>query len=115
MNFSRKGENLWGEWTGFGYQHGIANSVVFYTEGHVSLDEPVVSRALASAVQRDGIVDSIGQAYNMIENWSFSFQTYAGIVDGEVDVTVCDNQGETYYGDIAECVVPVTFVEVSFG
>lgn len=115
MNFSRKGESLWSEWEGDGYTTAVYHSVTYVTEGHVTLDEPVVARALASAVQRDGVVDSIGQAYRMIENWSLVSQGYIGIVDGDVVHTVCDRDGETFYGDIADDVVPATFVEVSFG
>jgi hypothetical protein len=115
MNFDRKGELLWSEWDGEGYTVTLNHGMLYVTEGHVSLDEPVVSRALASAVQREGVVDSIGQAHNLIENWSFVSWGYAGVVDGDTVQTTCDELGETYYGDIAENVVPVTFVEVSFG
>jgi len=108
---SRIGESLWQEWTGDGYESANENAVVFFTEEHVDVEIDVVQRALASALQRDGSVSSLGQGYKAIED-AIITQGYAGQVDGEPDLTLCDDQGETRYGDCVESVVAVTWVEV---
>ena len=115
MKLSRKGESLWQEWTGTGYSQTSNDTVVFYTESHVSLDEPVVLRALASALQREGIVHSLGEAYAAVEKQSIFSTGYVGIIDGERDFRICSEVGETFYGDIVDDTLPVTFIEVSLG
>jgi hypothetical protein len=115
MKLSRKGESLWQEWTGTGYSQTSNDTVVFYTESHVSLEEPVVLRALASALQREGIVHSLGEAYAAVEKYSVVSTGYVGIVDGERDFRICSEDGETFYGDYVDEAVPATFIEVSLG
>lgn len=111
MDISRKGESLWSEWTGEGYTRRVYHSVVYYTVGHVSIDHEVVLRALASAVQRDGIADGLGQAYKQIHENTQSFG-WAGEIDGSYEISVCADNGETEYGDIVDEVLPITWVEV---
>ena len=108
---SRIGESLWQEWTGEGYESARDEAIVFFTEDHVDVDHEIVQRALASALQRDGSVTSLGQGYKAIES-AIITKGYAGQVDGEHDLTLCDEQGETRYGDCVDAVVAVTWVEV---
>lgn len=113
MKFDRKGEILWSEWDGEGYNVSFPSSLVYVTRTHVSIEEPVVLRALASILQRDGIVDSLGDGYRLIETKSVASEGFVGTVDGHYAETVCSDEGETYYGDIVDEVAPVTFVEVA--
>lgn len=113
MQISRKGESLWFEWIGEGFTLTSPLSVLYYTIEHVDIDHEVVRRALASAVQRDGLVDSLGQAYAILEE-AHGTHGYAGELDGEMDLAVCRENGETYYGDIIEEPLPITWVEVAF-
>lgn len=112
MIVSRAGEALWSEWSGEGYVPKGFPKSVFYTEEHVSLDNEIVKRALASSIQRSGITDSLGQAYKVIETTDGDF-LYAGYLEGELDRTVCDSDGETFYGDVLHEVVPITVVEIN--
>ena len=113
MNLSRKGETLWQEWTGNGYTESAGITVVFYTEEHVSLNEPVVMRALASALQREGMVDSLSDAYSSLERWCLFSTGHIGLISGEREFSICSDTGETFYGDVVEEVIPATFVEVN--
>jgi hypothetical protein len=101
---SRVGELLWKEWTGDGFDPQLDESIVFFTDEHVDLENELIRRALASALQRDGISISL-------ENAKISIG-YAGEVDGDIDLSVCDENGETPYGDVVDNVTPVTWVEV---
>lgn len=112
MDFSRRGESLWAEWSGNGYIPVSQGTIIFCTETHVDLKNEVVLRALASAIQRDGIADSLGDAFKAIQDWTVH-HGYAGDVDEDADATVCDEAGETFYGDIVDSVTPITWVEVS--
>jgi hypothetical protein len=108
---SRPGECLWQEWTGDGFTAAKPDAVVFYTSEHVDVENEIVRRALASALQRDGSVISLGQGFASIDNGTVS-QGYAGEVSGSRDLSVCDENGETSYGDIVDNLTQVTWVEV---
>lgn len=108
---SRAGECLWREWTGDGYEQIKYDSVVFFTDEHVDVEHEVVRRALASALQRDGSVTSLGLGFAAIDEAIVS-QGYAGEVDGSLDFTVCDTLGETREGDSVDDIVCVTWVEI---
>lgn len=112
MKDSRKGEALWKEWTGDGYDTAYEDSVIFFTDEHVDIENEVVRRALASTIQRDGLTTSLGLGFKALEDAQVSFG-YAGEIDGDIDLTVCDEEGETCTGDVVDHVVPITFVEVS--
>ena len=112
MDFSRSAENLWAEWTGHGYESTGYKSVTYYTVGHVDIVNPVVLGGLASALQRDGLVDSIFQGKHSIEVSSICAHGFAGPVDGDADLTICDRLGETFYGDEVDQVFDITMVEV---
>jgi len=107
----RPGEGLWMEWPGEGYESNRLSSLVFYTEEHVDVNHDVVKKALASALQRDGSVDSLGDAYRSIERGQITL-AYAGSVGGELYLTICDDTGETNYGDQVDQIIPITLVEV---
>ncbi len=108
---SRVGELLWKEWTGDGFDPQLDESIVFFTDEHVDLENELIRRALASALQRDGISISLGNGFQSLENAKISIG-YAGEVDEDIDLSVCDENGETPYGDVVDNVTPVTWVEV---
>jgi hypothetical protein len=107
----RPGDYLWLDWSGEGYEQTRLNPIMFYTEEHVDVDHDVVKRALASALQRDGSVDSLSQAFYVVERAKVS-HLYAGYIDGEVYLTICNDQGETAYGDQVDEILSITLVEV---
>lgn len=109
MKDKRPGEHLWLEWTGDHYDS--SSSIVFFTTEHVDIENEVVRRALASSLQRCGIVDSLADGFSSIEEASVSYG-HAGIVDGELDYAVCDALGETHYGDLVEEIFEVTWVSI---
>lgn len=111
MAKSRIGESLWEDWDGSGYYSVLPVCTVFVTYGHVDIENEVVRRALASHMQRGGYVDSLGQAYAALDRSVF-VQGYVGRVDGEMEPTVCEDDGETFYGDIVDETLPTTWVEV---
>lgn len=113
MKDSRAGEALWSEWTGNLHQFASDSSVVFCTIGHIDVSNEIVKRALASALQRDGITDSLGEAFRKVEGGYMSSFGHCGYVDGDTELTSCDMYGETDYGDIVDEIFPVTWIEIS--
>lgn len=110
MKNDRIGEHLWDEWDGDLYEPiSSERSAVYYTIGHVDLDNPIVKRALASAIQRDGIALSLSDAFSMVER---STTSYGWVGLDEFCYTYCSEEGETYYGDVLQSVEPSTFVEI---
>lgn len=100
------------EWTGNDYSPERSDTDIFYyTVEHIDLNQEVIRRALASALQRDGICDSLAEAFNLMENKPVVYG-WAGVVEEDRDYTVCDEYGETGYGEKAEQVVPITWVEL---
>lgn len=109
---SRIGESLWQEWTGDGYEPFHGNSaIVFFTETHVDVEHEVVRRALASALQRDGSVSSLGHAFAALES-AIVTHGHAGEIEGSRDLTLCDEQGETREGECVDEVLAITWVEI---
>jgi hypothetical protein len=108
---SRKGELLWKEWTGEGYEPFLEDSVVFFTDEHVDLENELIRRALASALQRDGVSVSLGDGFKAIDSATIS-HGHAGEVDEALDLTVCDDEGETREGDLVDEIFEITWVEV---
>jgi hypothetical protein len=37
---------------------------------------------------------------------------WSGIIEGEIDFTVCDENGETDYGDLTESILDTTWIEL---
>lgn len=112
MKFSRIGESLWSEWDGEDYTPASPDNLVFFTETHVDLDHEVIRRALASTLQRDGSVDSLSEAFKLLQEATVVYG-HAGIPVDQDTIHVCDALGETYYGETVENPYPVTWVEVS--
>lgn len=108
---SRIGESLWQEWTGDGYEPASFDCLVFFTETHVDVEHEVVRRALASALQRDGSVSSLGQAFGALESAAVT-HGYAGEIEGSRDLYLCDEQGETREGECVDNVLEITWVEI---
>ena len=111
MKDSRKGETLWSEWFGNGYSKETPESLVFYTEDHVDIHNEIVRRALASAIQRDGTTDSLGEAFRLLDGPVLVSHGYAGFIDEEL--TLCDKDAMTAYEDEAESVLHITWVEIN--
>jgi len=109
MKDSRIGESLWLEWTGDGFEQ-TDPSVVYFTETHVDLENDVVKRALASALQRDGIAITLGEGYRTAELVELTY-LYAGYIDGATDLAVCDKDGMTYDGDLTDEILEITLAE----
>lgn len=113
MKDSRAGETLWSLWEGDDHHSQNSSGLIFFTEEHVDIENEIVRRALASAIQRDGSVDSLGQAFAALEAVRCRNQkAYAGYVDGDTDLTFCDVDGMTITGDEVEEVISVTLVEI---
>jgi hypothetical protein len=106
---SRSGECLWSEWPGDDFDEISGFNLYFYTEEHVDLENEIVRRALASALQRDGSAITLADGYRMIES-STTVHAWAGEVDGETTYTVCDEHGETRGGDYVDSIVEITLV-----
>ena len=111
MKDSRIGECLWSIWEGMGYEDQLPYSVVYYTEDHVDLEQEVVRKALASSIQRDGLVYSLAQGYGAIDAGIVS-QKWVGLADGELYEEICNKDGSAFSNSTLNNVVPVTFVEV---
>lgn len=111
MKDSRIGESLWLEWSGEDYELFSSSSLVFYTEDHVDLDNDVVRRALASALQRDGVAISLGDGYKLAESATAS-QGFAGTVDESIELYICDEYGEIRDGDTVDSIEKITWVEI---
>lgn len=114
MKDSRKGEALWSEWEGYNFPFSFGDSsLIFYTEDHVDIEHEVVKRALASTLQRDGIVSSLNQGFNLIDSGKIT-QGYAGSVDSDIYLTICDEDGITDSGDLVDDIIYITFAEVEY-
>ncbi len=111
MKNNRIGEHLWSEWDGELYEHQIEGSIVYYTEEHIDLENDIVKRGLASSLQRDGVVDSLSQGFGSIDSGKTVYG-WAGYLEDEQVLVFCDENGETFYGDILENVSEITFVEI---
>ena len=111
MNDSRIGEALWSEWTGECYSSLGFPNLIFFTEDHVDVHHELIRRALASAIQRDGSADSLGDSFKLLETSRVKLG-YAGSIDGDPEYTECDADGVTSLGDEVEKALPVTWVEI---
>jgi hypothetical protein len=109
---SRIGESLWYIWEGHDYEPYIPDAVVYYTEEHVDLDNEIVRRALASSLQRDGLVSSLGEAFKLIDG-SYIVYRNIGVLEEDHIPQVCDEDGRTENDELLNNVVPVTWVEVA--
>lgn len=112
MKDSRAGDWLWEEWTGEEYgSFSDGSDLVYFTQGHVDVNNDIVMRALASALQRDGVCHSLSEGY-LLARESEIVQGWAGILPDEMDFIVCNEDCETPYGDIVPKAIPCTWVEL---
>jgi hypothetical protein len=111
MKDSRIGQSLWSTWEGNGYTANIYNSIIYYTEDHVDVEHEVVKRALASCIQRDGIVFSLSQGFQAIDS-AVVTQSWVGSLDGEIYLELCDESGHTWDEVKLQDIKAVTIVEV---
>jgi hypothetical protein len=110
VRLDRRGESLWSLWFGDLSRLGFERDT-FYTVGHVDIEHEVVRRALASTIQREGIADTLGEAYRRLDTAEFA-HVLGGIVDEDCEYTVCNESGETFYGDTVNSIVQLTLVEI---
>lgn len=111
MRDSRAGQALWSIWEGEGYEPTTSAKYIFHTDAHVDVENDVVRRALASAIQREGLVFSLGNGYGSIDSATV-VQGYCGYLPGDRDLTVCDEDGDTPYGDHIDIPIFTTWVEL---
>lgn len=111
MKDSRIGQILWSSWEGSGYTANIYNSIIYYTEDHVDVEHEVVRRALASCIQRDGVVFSLSQGFQAIDG-AVVTQAWVGSLDGNPHLELCDESGLTWDEVKLQDIVAVTIVEV---
>lgn len=111
MRDSRVGESLWYPWDGYGYEESEGSPVVYVTLGHVDTDNDLVRRALASALQRDGVCDSLSNGYDLVASGSSDWG-WVGYLEGDTEMTACDDNGETQYGDVVDTVQQATWYGV---
>lgn len=111
MRDKRPGEGLWFEWGGSGYFSEGDSDLVYCTIGHVDVENEVVRRALASVLQRDGISDSLGDGFKLVEDKVIRIG-WAGILPDEQDYIYCDESGETEYGDHVHKIKEFTWIEI---
>lgn len=111
MKDSRIGQSLWSIWEGNGYTANIHNSIIYYTVDHVDIEHDVVKRALASSIQRDGVVFSLSQGFQAIDN-AVVTQAWAGSIPDEMYLELCDESGATWDEVELKDITAVTIVEV---
>jgi hypothetical protein len=107
----RPGEQLWQQWHGQGYESETDAEVIYFTHDHVDMDNEIVRRALASTFQRDGVSDSLGDGFKLLES-AYVSVGWAGIIIDEKEYWACNEDGETEYGDIVENSLPITWIEI---
>jgi hypothetical protein len=111
MKDRRPGEHLWDQWSGEGYSGPSESDLIFYTMSHVDMDIEVVTRALASSLQREGVVDSLKEGFDAVRNADITIG-WAGFLDDDPEMIACDSSGETAYGDLVAEPFDVTWVEI---
>jgi ABC-type transport system substrate-binding protein len=111
MKDSRIGESLWFIWDS--PENNYSSSPIFYTEDHVDIDNEVVRRALASAIQREGIASSLGDGFFMIDNGE-TWQGYSGSLElgASGDLLSCDENGMSDDGELLSEHCPTTWVRI---
>ena len=114
MQHKRLGEGLWSEWSGDGFPYENPDDLVYVTEGRLDHDSEIARRALAYALQRDGVIETLGEAYKAVETGIWT-EGFAGQLDEDDELTVCDPAGETISGENVHSAFEMTWVEVPSG
>jgi hypothetical protein len=109
MKNDRIGDWLWEEWDGEDLN--TESDLVYFTYEWVDLDNEIVKRALSSCLQRDGVAESLSDGFKMAEG-SLVTTTYAGHVGGSKLLTVCNEDGETVFGDLVDKNTKITLIEI---
>lgn len=109
MKDPRLGEALWEEWEGEYYQKQSPSNNVYYTIEHIDITNEVIRKALAYALQRDGVAASLAEGFRFLEE-STSSHVYIGQLDDEY-LVICSPDGVTKYGDKVENIKQATFIE----
>jgi hypothetical protein len=110
MKDSRIGESLWFIWDTD--NQAMSDGLMLHTEGHVDVEHEVVRRALASALQREGIALSLSQGFMMIDRGEIT-HGYAGTSEEDsTSVVSCDADGDNPEDLVLENIVPTTWVKV---
>lgn len=112
MNDFRLGEDLWSEWDGEGYES--ESDIVYYTYTHIDTNIAVVQRALACALQRDGVAVSISEGFKFQNSSTTTFGYIGRQWDDPEMNTFCDKNGETIYGDYLDEWSEITLIELKF-
>lgn len=99
----------WLIWEGNDYPNKLhSDSIVFYINEHVYLDnDPESRRALARAIQQEGITYSLGESYKLIEDSVVELAGYWYPEDEDRFPTYCSLDDDNYDWD-------ATFVEVPY-
>ena len=108
---SRIGESLWFIWDGEGHSLSSDDSIVFYTEEHIDIEEDVVRKALASSIQREGISDSLSGGFSLIAS-GISGHSFAGYSLVSERQYICNDSGASESEEQLTGVVPITWVEI---
>lgn len=111
MKDHRHGEHLWMEWTGEGYEPETGTDLIFYTEEIINLSVPLIQKALASSLQREGIVDSLSDGFSLV-NSAHVVYGYAGTPEEDIIPQACDVLGMTADGGKLETFSSCTWVEI---
>jgi hypothetical protein len=110
MKDIRFGDDLWEEWDGHELSFNkYLDSTIYYTKDHTNLKNELVKRALASALQKDGVAISLAEGFKIIET-SQSYYGWVGYLEEDNSLSECDEHGETDYGDLVVNNVPVTWI-----
>ena len=115
MGNAQTGESLWLPWEGEDSTSEKLEGELFYTLGHVDLDDETVRASLAVALQRTGVVDGLGRAFSALNDpGSLSHHWYMGHVGGEFTPAICNHDGVTIYDEEIDEDQPqaITLVEV---
>jgi len=111
MKDYRHGDYLWVEWSGEGYEPQTDTDLIFYTEEVVNLSVPLIQKALASSLQRDGVVDSLSDGFFLVNN-STTVHGFVGNLPGDIVPLACDALGLTLDGTKLETFSGCTWVEM---
>lgn len=111
MKDMRPGEQLWEEWLGSGYYLEKQDGIVYYTFDHIDTENDLVRRALASALQRDGVAISLAEGFKLVDSGLVT-KGWVGILEEEIDFILCDEYGATEYGDTVENIQPTVWIEI---
>lgn len=99
------------EWTGSGYTPETESDLIFYTEEVVNINIPLIQKALASSLQREGIVDSLSDGFNLV-NYGHVVHGFFGYIGGDIVPTACDVLGYAEDGEKLEFFTSCTWVEL---